>query len=417
MRSKARLLFGVSIFWLGLSMLADGLNTLVLPSHLFTLTTEENRATTLGLLTFCGLVLGMMVQPVAGTVSDRLRHRWGRRGTVAVGVLLTLAALTAFAFSKTLMTVMISYSLIQVTANIAQAAQQGFLPDLVPMRWRGTSAGLKGFMDFSGALLGYAVLGPLLGNEGTRLAILATAIVLLITLLLTLLFVREPLQPAQPAPYRFSIREAFRIDLSQHRSFAWLIGSRFVFLLGSYAVIRFFLFFVAHRLNIDPDTAAEEAGALLAGLTLVTILAAPLTGWMADRWGRVRLMVGGAAFSALGVLLLILSKSNLEILFYSGIMAIGTAAFTGANWALTADLVPPSEGARFFGLANIGTAGAVAAAGLLGPIVDWANGIRTGTGYSVVFAISALAFVASIAFLRRVVVVPEPVAASQLSEV
>ena len=160
MMSRVRLLIGVSISWLGLSMLADGLNTLVLPSHLFNLTTEVNRSTTLGLLTFSGLVVGMLLPPIAGTVSDGLRSRWGRRGTIAVGVLLTLAT---FVFSQTLL-VMMSYSLIQVAANIGQAAQQGFIPDLVPARWRGTSAGLKGFMDFGGALLGYALLGPLLGS-------------------------------------------------------------------------------------------------------------------------------------------------------------------------------------------------------------------------------------------------------------
>jgi MFS family permease len=128
-------------------------------------------------------------------------------------------------------------------------------------------------------------------------------------------------------------------------------------------------------------------------------------------------MVSGAILSALCVLLLIVSENSTQILLYSGLMAIGTAAFTGANWALTADLVPPAEGARFLGLANIGTAGAVTMAGLFGPVVDWANGMINGAGYSVIFAIAALAFAASIFFLRRVVVLPEQSASSRFSEV
>jgi hypothetical protein len=43
--------------------------------------------------------------------------------------------------------------LVQVAASVAQAAQQGFIPDVVPPERRGTASGLKGFMDVGGALL------------------------------------------------------------------------------------------------------------------------------------------------------------------------------------------------------------------------------------------------------------------------
>src|SRR5436309_13533086 len=96
---RVRMLAGISVFWLALSMLFDGLNTLVLPQQLLGFTDRASRATTLGLLTFAGLLLGMLVQPVAGLVSDRLRPRWGRRGTIALGGLLILLSLAFFAFA------------------------------------------------------------------------------------------------------------------------------------------------------------------------------------------------------------------------------------------------------------------------------------------------------------------------------
>ena len=74
---RVRLLLGISIFWLALIMLFDGLNTLVLPNRLLVLARDGagamGQATLLGLLTFVGLLAGMVVQPVAGTWSDRLR--------------------------------------------------------------------------------------------------------------------------------------------------------------------------------------------------------------------------------------------------------------------------------------------------------------------------------------------------------
>src|SRR5215210_6727120 len=81
---RARLLLGISIFWLALSLLFDGLNTLVLPNQLLILAGDRGnamgKATVLGLLTFVGLLAGMIVQPMAGAWSDRMRPRWGRRG-------------------------------------------------------------------------------------------------------------------------------------------------------------------------------------------------------------------------------------------------------------------------------------------------------------------------------------------------
>jgi MFS family permease len=93
---QMRLLLGISVFWLALSMLFDGVNTLVLPQHLLGFTQSASRATTLGLLSFVGLLLGMLVQPVTGLVSDHLRPRWGRRAVIALGVVLILGLIAGF---------------------------------------------------------------------------------------------------------------------------------------------------------------------------------------------------------------------------------------------------------------------------------------------------------------------------------
>src|SRR5215207_6754323 len=124
MMRSIRLMLGISVMWLALSMLSDGLNTLLMPSYLLAWTAEETQATPLGFTTFIGLVLGLFVQPVAGTLSDRLYARWGRRSMVAAGVGLVVVALWLLALRLSLPFLVISYLLIQVSANIVQAAQQ-----------------------------------------------------------------------------------------------------------------------------------------------------------------------------------------------------------------------------------------------------------------------------------------------------
>ncbi len=406
----ARLLIGVNVFWLALSLLVDGLNTLVLPHRLLALVGESNQATVLGLITFVGLAAAAAVQPIVGIMSDRSRIRWGRRGAIGVGVLLALPSLALFGLAGGVIVAILGYLLVQLAAGVAQTGQQALLPDLIATNRRGIAAGLKGFMDVVGATLGFVILGQLLGGGGTVSALLVIGAALVPLFFLTVQLAREPARLAADVG-RVSIADAFRFDVRRHRAFASLIASRFLFLLGTYAVGRFFLFFVADRLALDPNGAAAEAGALLGGLGLVTALAALPAGWAADRIGRVPLMVAGAGLSAAGVLLLTRASSSTTILLFGGLMALGSAAFSAANWALTADLVPPTEAARFMGLANFGTAGAAAAAGLFGPLVDWANGRNPGAGYTALFVLAAVAFIASAVPLHAVVATaPIPVA-------
>ncbi len=159
------------------------------------------------------------------------------------------------------------------------------------------------------------------------------------------------------------------------------------------------LYFVADRLHLERDAAADQAAGLLASLTLVTVIAAPLMGWMADRAGRITLMIGGAVISTGGVLLMLVANNSGTILLAGSLMALGSAAFSSANWAMTADVTPTDEAARYFALANFGTAGVAAAAGLLGLLID-------SIGYNVLFISSATAFVLSALVLYRATPTP-----------
>jgi hypothetical protein len=63
MRKQMRLLFGISIFWVALSMLFDGTNTLVLPLQLNARTNQQTQATVLGLLALSFARSGACGQP------------------------------------------------------------------------------------------------------------------------------------------------------------------------------------------------------------------------------------------------------------------------------------------------------------------------------------------------------------------
>jgi MFS family permease len=402
MGRQTRLVMGISIFWLALSVLFDGINTLVLPLQLGILASQSNQATLLGLLTFVGLLAGALVQPIAGTFSDRLQPILGRKGFIGIGLFLSLVSLFLFAVSKSLAGLMLGYLAIQISASTAQAGQQGLIPDLVNENRRGLASGMKGFMDLTGAMLGFLILGQLLGSLGTWAAVGAIGAILVNAYLLALLLTPEdkPNKAAATKSNPISLGELFRLDVPQRTPFLRLILARFLFLLGIYGTGRFLLFFVAQRLGLSEAQAAEQAGSLLAGLAFITILASPITGWLADHMGRVSLMIAGAILSALSAFLLVWAGSASQILLFGGLMSLGSAAFAGGSWALLADLVPKDRSAHFFGLANFSTAGAAAAAGLFGPIIDAVEGRTPGMGFSVLFLLASAAFLTSVLPLR-----------------
>jgi MFS family permease len=415
--SRIRLLLGIGIFWLSLGMLYQGIGELVLPSYL--LHVPGFGATTLGLITFVGLLAGISVQPLAGALSDQLRARWGRMPIIVAGVGLVLIATLSLASVQTWEGIFFSYVLVHVAAGIAQAGQQALLPDRLPARQRGTGAGIQAFMAFGGLMLGIALLGHVASRGGVNRALLVVGATLVGTLGLSMALLREGSQWAPNRGWidlwkaiRVAVRlggqDAYRLDITRHKEFTRLVAARFLFLLGVFAVQRSLLPFVANRLALDPAQATTQSNTLLAALALIAAIFSPVAGWAADRLGRVPLMIAGAVIAACGTILLTLTRHSWQMLACGGLLACGLAAFICANWALTADIVPKGQAARFMALANWGTAGAVACAGLFGLLIDGGNQIAPGGGYIACLAASALTLLSSVLPLRRVKPLPEP---------
>ena len=395
---RLRTLLGISIFWVALSLLGDGFSALVVPARLATSADPAWIGSVIGGVTFVGLIVGMLTQPVAGRLSDELYPRWGRRGVLVAGAGMTLVGLAIFAAADGIVPILAAFVVLMIAVNVAQAAQQGFIPDRVEDRWRGRASGAKGLADLGGAFVGFVLFGALLAAGELRTALAIAAVVVVVAALVTVVLVPEPGRVAAPRPRPGrGLLAAYRFDPAAHPTFVRLVVARFCFLLGTYAIGRFLLLFVADRLGLDPAAAAGEAGAVLAILTLITAAGAIPAGWLADRWSGRGTMVAGSAASAAGAVLLMTAGSREAIVAFGALLSLGSAAFAAANWKLTSDAVPRSEAARFLGIANIGTAGAAAAAGLLGPVVDVTRGIVPGLGYGAVFIAAVVAFGLSIA--------------------
>jgi MFS family permease len=366
-------------------------------------------------VTFTALATGAVVQPYAGLLSDRVLPRYGRRWPLAAGVCLTVVALGGFSLfgSTSVPGLLLTFATVAAAASLAQASLQGWIPDLVGPDRRGWAAGWKGFADVGGATLAFVVLGQVI-VAGTSSAIAVVACAVFGAGLVALVLVREPTNagPARAPRHRTRalcgrerrttrIRDVLRVDRPGRELFIQLVSVRFLFLLGIFSIGRFLVLAVADRFGLRVEDAAEQTSIVLGVLALVSIFFSPPFGWIADRSGPRPLMVIGALVAAVGTIGLVSVPSVLLLSVVGALIAVGNAAFSTGNWAMLTDAVPAHAAARYMGLANLGTAGAAAAAGLFGPVIDLGNRASQGRGYTVVFlAASALMLTGAATVLR-----------------
>jgi MFS family permease len=389
---RTKILAGISVFWLALALLVDGLNSLVLPVQLFHLRGEAASATMLGLLTFAGILAGVIAQPFAGEISDRLRGSYGRTGVIAASLFAILAALFALGVADNLLALFVAYLAIQVAAAFARAAQGAFIGDLLPYDKTNAAAQWRQTMQVIGSSLGFLLLGNLLAAAAVGPALMLVGAVLTAAFLATVVLIGE--RP-RPHGYRHSSptwEDLYRFDFRSHRRFAWLALSRALFLLGVFGVARFLIFFLAGRFGLETVAAAGQAGVLLGGLALVTALTAPLAAQFAEKWGHGFTMGAGALIAVGGLVALALAGAVSHVLAGVLLIGFGGGAFISANTTLADDLVPAVHASKFHGLVHLSGLAAAALAGLFGPLADWMTRVTTGNGFTVLFAAAFVAF-------------------------
>jgi MFS family permease len=386
----SRLAVGISATWAALAFLGDGLTSLVLPAVLAGM---PDPATSIGLISFAGLGLALVVMPLAGRVSDCLRRRVDRRAFMAVAAIPALIGLAILAVSDGRPWLAAAAYLVAILAASAiQASLQTLIPEHVQKPRRGRAASLKTAFDIGGAFVAFLLLGWALEASGIAGAAVASAGVLLLALVLVFVWV--------PRPVGVSAHEPVGEPASTPSGFWPLVLSRFLFLLGIYVVGRFMLLLVAFRLDVPAASAAAETGGILATFTLLTAVTALSFGPLVDRLGRRRVMVAGVLLAAVGTASFLPDVGLYGVLIAGGLMSVGTAAFATANWAALTDLSPPQDAGRLMGLANLGTGGAAACAGLVGPSIDtW--GFTPALVFATTAVVVALAPVARIVPIHR----------------
>jgi MFS family permease len=399
--------FTLNAYYFGLSYMWNSLHIILLPTILLLYVPNDQKNTVLGLLTAAGMVIAMIVQPIAGAVSDQWASRWGkRRPLIFSGSLLDLGFLGVMAVAGGVPGLAIGYIGLQFSSNTAHGPLQGLLPDRVPPDQLGRGSAVKSALDMLGLIAASLLMGRFMLEDGSNwpASIAVVAGVLIVCAVITLAGSREDDSRHNPItrPLRGQSLDMFRVDWKTAPGFAGLILSRFVFLAGVYGIQAFAQYYIRDTMAVADPLALT--GDLMAVIAISLTAFAFGSGWLADRFGRKPLHAVAAVLVAGGSLLMILAHSPAAVLTCGSIIGAGAGIFITCNWALATDLAPNSEAGKFLGLTNLATAGAGAFSRMTGPILDWLNNLHPGQflGYTALFVSSAVFALLALVVLIRV---------------
>ena len=406
-------LLGINTCWLGLSFMWNSLHPIVLPAVLLHMVPAEAKNSWLGLLTFGGVLLAMLIQPLSGAASDRWRSRLGRRRPLAIlGTSLDFIFLALLAWSGNLAVVILGYFGLQLASNIAHGPLQGLLPDLVPRDQLGRAAALKNLMEMGGLILASMAAGRLLSPADPRptAVVLIIMAVLALSALLTFLSARENSTLSEETGGEKGLRSLreliphglFQVDWKANRDFFLLVASRFVFLLGLYGVQTFVQYYIQDVMRAQNPVRAT--GELMVTLALTVLVCGLLGGWLTDRIGARRVILAASLLSSLACLLLVTAADLASLNLYAGVLGAGLGLYLTSNWALASRLAPQGEAGKYLGLTNLATAGASVASKLLGVPIDMLNHSSPGQflGYRGLFLLASLGALFSLLLFRQV---------------
>lgn len=391
--------------WLGLGFMWNALHPLVLPALLLNFVPGTSKNTYLGLLTFAGLLLAMVIQPLAGSATDSWQSRFGRRRPLmAIGTALDFVFLALLAWGGGLIGLILGYIGLQVSSNLAQGPLQALLRDHVPEQQLGTASSVKILMDVLTLAAASLVTARYMGAEprGATVVVLAIMVVLAATSLLTILGTPEASTANLPGTQSPRPQPRFSLPFLEHPDYAWLIAQRILFLLGVYGLQAFAQYYIQDVLGVP--NATQATGQLLAAIATGVLALVLLGGWLTDRVGAKPILYVSAGTTAAGLLLFVLATGADGLALPGAILGAGIGLFLTANWTLANRLAPAEHAGRYLGFTNIATAGAAAIVRLQGAAIDFLNAAHPSAwiGYRALFLFSGLCILLSAAVLSRI---------------
>jgi MFS family permease len=297
----------------------------------------------------------------------------------------------------------------------------------VPENQRGLASGFNGLFTLLGTVVGSLVAGTILGSGASsndlpmyRNAIvqvfLLIAVVQTIFVAYTVIMVKEsPLLPEQQVT--FNVRAFFKkffFKPSQYPDLSWVLLARFLVMMGIWSVYYFLVYYfndvlgghgVKTILYNTPFTGEQFNGGIFQPAVLLMALPTSiLAGWASDHWGRKGLVYVSGAMMTVVCIIFIFFQNQYAALVAGTFFGIGYGAYTSVDWALTTDVLPPTdEAGKFMGIwSALGILPQVVGITVGGVMLQLLQTIPNHFGYTSLFLLTVIYLALGTLVIRQV---------------
>lgn len=347
-------------------------------------------------------IFSSLIPIFVGVISDRIwTKRWGRRQPFMIFAAPFMAASLMLApFQPSYVSIAVSTFAFFAAYHFYTSPYQSLLPDVTPAGSHGKVQGYQSFMRGGGMFMGMVVAGFLF-YRWEPLPFIMCGLLIMVFTYLTVSMVNEPEPDRSLVPPRQGIwGEVKRIvrTTRQNKKIQRFMVATFLWESTLAGLRPFIMLYFIHTLG-----STSQVGALLLGLVGVTYMVAGIaSGYLADRYGRARIMRIGL-WVYLGGCILGTFMGDIKWAFiFLPIFGLGGSIVLTLPYAILISLMPKEHIGQFTGMFSMmrGFANIVAPL-IAGAAIDIAGTIVSeGREYAVIWLVSAVMIVVSLFFFR-----------------
>ena len=405
--------FFLSCLWLGYNLQWGALLAVVLPSQVAAMVGDQQKYFYNGLLGPIGGVIALLVTPIAGALSDRSRHPWGRRRPfLVVGAIINtvfLLYLARFGPGGNYWLFLIGVIGIQMGCNWLGGPYAGLIPDVVPQENVGRASGWQALMTAIGFLIGAVAGGQLIRGSNYWPVYLLITVGMGVSLVVTVLGTRERPLGGQAKPFRLGeFVRSFWLDPKEHRNFYWVLITRAFQAMGVYSIFTFFQYLLEDVIKVPKEQLESQTGMLIGVILAMGIPTSVLAGALSDKYGRKPMVYASGAIMAVASIIFIgvTFYPSLPFMFaVAALFGLGNGAYQAVDWALAVDVLPEGDDpAKNMGIWHV----SFVLPQIIAPFMTGAilNAFKSQgmlmPGYTAVFVLIAIWFILATVFVKQV---------------
>ena len=403
-----------------LSFVRRGVFYTFMINYLFDLMQTVTWTTLMGTLNMMTSALGQNL--LWGKISDRYRLR--TKLIIAGESIAALTYFIVFLIHKSFLdaqanfaagvSLILGLAFLEFFWSMSDVGWAALLTDVTTSKTRGGIVGSLNFIASLGRMIGIVFAGSLYSNgEGFRHGTIFYVVIAMLFASATIMWITsKSVKTSVAKTERTVVRSTVEKTLASRNEkiYKWFLISLIIIVMGVACISQVFLIFL--RLPEGLNVSDSEQSLILTAWTLGGMLTSLLSGWLADKIGRIKIIFIGLSLAVLTPFLYSLASNVLTVALIYGVNGVGFWTMQTVGFTFAGDIIPEDKRGRLFSRYNTVMALGWGPAGLLigGPLADIQTqrfGMPRHTAYvntfyasSIIVALGTILFAVKVAKLK-----------------